>query len=245
MSMIFGEKVERFVRFLIGLRNRRVAGALAAHGFTQAELEEAWRLFRLAVGEELSVAPVQPVDVEALEQLDVWENRWFPIARAALDARLPEIGAEVFLNLSQAEGAEVVITVGTLLERLAGLATGDSAHQEARQLLEARGLTPAVCGQAQALLERLERIESPPAPDTEATRAARAASEDAMWRWYLEWSAISRAAIKDGRLLRLLGFGAQARRRRALAEDGPDVAGEPPPDGSAAPDAPPSATEPA
>jgi hypothetical protein len=27
-----------------------------------------------------------------------------------------------------------------------------------------------------------------------------------MWKWYLEWSAISRAAIKDGNLLRRLGF---------------------------------------
>ena len=35
-----------------------------------------------------------------------------------------------------------------------------------------------------------------------------------MWSWYLEWSTIARTAIKDGSLLRYLGFG---RRRGSVA----------------------------
>ena len=31
--------------------------------------------------------------------------------------------------------------------------------------------------------------------------------EDAMWRWYKEWSAVARAVISDRRQLTALGFG--------------------------------------
>jgi hypothetical protein len=229
--MMLGDKVDRVVQFLLGMGNMRVAGALMAHGFTQAEFDEGWSVFRRAIGEKLSVAPAEPVDVEALDQLDAWENRWFPIARATLDGRMPAIGNEVFLNLAQTDGAEVVISVSTFLKRLDDLTHGDSAHQEARQLLATRGLTPAVCGHAAELLEKLESMQTPPAPSLEDVRAAQDAAEAAMWRWYLEWSAIARASIKDGRLLQQLGFGNRGGRRRGTgdtAADGNGV-GEPAP----------------
>jgi hypothetical protein len=43
----------------------------------------------------------------------------------------------------------------------------------------------------------------------------RRAADEALWAWYVEWSKISRAAIRDARMLRVLGFGRAGRPRGA------------------------------
>jgi hypothetical protein len=46
-----------------------------------------------------------------------------------------------------------------------------------------------------------------------------AAAIGALWSWYLEWSGIARVAIKDRRVLRMLGF---LRTRAAASEEDAD-----------------------
>src|SRR5690606_24103354 len=80
-----------------------------------------------------------------------------------------------------------------------------------------RGLTPALVGDIEALLARLPALQRNAAP-LGPTPEERQAAEDAMWGWYLEWSQIARVAIRDGRLLRQLGFSSRPSSTRATDE---------------------------
>ncbi len=225
-----GQKVDRVIKLLMGLRHRRIASTLAQHGFTQEDLDTGWELLRGVVGKRLDVSPVKDPDPRALQDLDAWENKWFPIARVSLAHRYPAVHDEVFLNLSQTSGAEVVISVGMFIKRLATLESGDSAavRVQARQLLTRRGLTPGIIADAESLIGRLSTVEEPALVDLAEIRAARDRAEEMMWVWYLEWSTIARTAIRDGRLLRILGFGRRPRSgddTDADADEGTDEPG--------------------
>ena len=233
-----GDKVERVVGLLMGLRQVRVASTLARYGFTQAELDQGWKYLRQVVGEKLDVTAPTSADPAALGELDRWENRWFPIASATLGHNYPKVYERVFRNLIQTEGMEVIVSVGTFLGRLKELDKSDDESRAARSLLEKRGLTAPVVAQAETLLKALHTVQPAPAVDIEAARKAQAVAEDAMWAWYLEWSTIARTAISDSRLLRSLGFGRPVR-RGAAAEDDTDTDGnDTPPAGPEMPGAP-------
>lgn len=222
-----GDKAERVLKLLLGLRNRKVASALASRGFGKDDLEEGLALLRGVTDVSLSVLPPASSDPAIIQQIDRWENEWFPVANATLLRHHPEIHARVFLNLSQTEGAAVVVSVSTFLERIAELGRADAGYgqagKDARKLLQRRGLTPKVVDEAKALLEQVATIEAEPAelPDLEEERTRLAEAENAMWAWYLEWAEIARTAIKDRALLRRLGFLAStsSRRRSATADD--------------------------
>jgi hypothetical protein len=205
------DKIGRVVRFLLGLRNPRVTAALAGHGFKQRDRDEGWQLVMALGKSDMAALPEAPGDTRTLLELDAWENRWFPIAQAALDRRFPAVSARFFLNLRQTEGPEVVISVRAFVERYDELAMGDAKYgpdaKDAQELLCERGLTPAVVAEAKTNLAALMEVAPPielHSPDAAATEAKQA--EAAMWSWYLEWSRIARVAIKQRALLKELGF---------------------------------------
>ena len=204
--LTIGQKAERVLKLLYGLRNPRVALLLAAYGFTKEDLDTGWSRLQALTKNRLDVH-TPTTDPKLYEELDAWENHWFPIASASLQYRHPKVHAWLFLNLSQTEGLEVVVSVAKFLERLAQLPKekGLENAAEAAQLLQKRGLTGAVVGQAEQLLTRLQQvgtIKPPEPPSPEEQQAA----EDALWAWYIEWSQIARTVVKDRRLLRELGF---------------------------------------
>ena len=102
----------------------------------------------------------------------------------------------------------MVISVSTLLDRVARLATEPSlgaSGAEAAKLLAQRGLGADTIQAARSLLTKLSSAEAvgtlpTPSPETQAQ------TEAAMWDWYLEWGEIARVAVTDRRLLRELGF---------------------------------------
>ncbi|MCX4239030.1 hypothetical protein, partial [Paraliomyxa miuraensis] len=112
-----GDKAERVLKLLLGLRNKKIASALASRGFGKEDLEEGLSLLRGVTDVSLAVLPPRSPNPAVIEQLDRWENEWFPVANATLLRHYPEIHARVFLNLSQTAGAAVVISVGTFVER--------------------------------------------------------------------------------------------------------------------------------
>ncbi len=189
------QKMQTVTTFLIGLRHRVIREQLAVHGLTDREIERGWRLV-MAVGDDGRFAQA-PSTAPLIAELDAWENLWFPIADAALRARLPEVHAVLFKNLKQSTGLEVVMGVRTFVDRVEVL------EGEGRALLNARGLTSARLDEARALLGRIERADSTPLPSV----ADAANDEDAMWRWYKEWAAVARVAITDRRQRTALGFG--------------------------------------
>jgi hypothetical protein len=102
----------------------------------------------------------------------------------------------------------VVISVGTFLARLETMgseATLGARGAEARELLTTRGFNASNLQTAKGLLEQLGTTAGP-APTPTADPAQQAATEEAMWRWYLEWGEIARVAVTDRKLLRDLGF---------------------------------------
>lgn len=208
------EKAQRMLQFLLALKKKAIAGTLKKHGFSQADLTKGWALFQAAVGDTLSEGGPPLPDPNDLALLDDWENRWYPIIHATLEAHYPAIGAAVFLNLAQTKGRQLIPNITTLLARLAAL-TGEGSTEEeqaAAALLVVRGLTPDRVEQAEKLLKRLSTIEEfddeedgDTAAD-ESEQAADSATEAAMWAFYKEWSAIARATIKSRGHLRTLGF---------------------------------------
>jgi hypothetical protein len=223
-----GDKAGRVLKLLLGLRNKKVASALASRGFGKDDLEEGLALLRGVTDVSLAVLPPTSPNPAVIEQIDHWENEWFPVANATLLRHYPEIHARVFLNLSQTDGAAVIVSVGTFIQRLAELTRADAGYgqagKDARKLLQRRGLTPKVVDEAKALLEQVASIEEEPdeLPDLEEERTRLAEAEDAMWAWYLEWAEIARSAIKDRSLLRRLGFlaaSSSASRRHSTAEE--------------------------
>jgi hypothetical protein len=185
-----------------------VANALSAYGFSQADWDEGWRLMQAASGKWLVKQTPKVADPSAVEELDAWENRWFPVAQATLRRRHPELHDTLFLNLSQTSGVEVAISVSTFLRRLGQLAEQGSEGEAALKILAERGLTEAVMGEGGALLRKFGTVgfsePDPKAPELE--RAEREQAEQTLWAWYLEWSTIARNVIHNRNLLRTLGF---------------------------------------
>lgn len=231
-KLTIGQKAERVVLLLLGLRKNKVAAALIAHGFSNADLEEGFRLLRRVTRTRLDVveriAAAAPGLVTAIDE---WENKWFPIADVTLKRHYPAVHAWMFRNLSQTEGPGVLVSVGTFVERWESLARSkdkggpDEGGAEAKKLLDRRGLTKAVIDEAKDLLTRAGKVE--PAAEAEASPLDDedfAKAEADLWAWYLEWSAIAQIAIKNRRLLREMGF--LRSKSKAKGKAGDDGEGE-------------------
>ena len=226
MPMSFGDKAARVMKFMMGLRNPRIASAMTAYGFKDADLQEGWTLLN-AVGRVKLDAHTPGADMSTLEKLDAWENRWFPVATATLERRFPAVHAQVLKNLSQTEGPAVAVSVRTFLERFDQMAAGAGAYgaegAQAKAVLEARGLTQSVLNEARALLENIGKVATvdaaAAAPDPKALEKA----ENDLWAWYLEWSQIARIAVTQRVLLRQMGFLPTRKSKATDDEDDVDV----------------------
>jgi hypothetical protein len=224
MAIRLGDKIERVIRFLLGVRNPRIATALAGYGFKEADMAEGWILVHGLGQGKLAVLPVASREMETLQKLDAWENHWFPIASAVLERHHPAVHARVFLNLAQAEGPEVAVSVGTFVSRYDDLSAEASKHgpegTKARDVLTSRGLTPGIIEEARALLAALTKVSAPVETPSQVDLEAQLEEAEAkLWAWYLEWSRVARVAIKQRVLLRQLGFLSTARRGSEESEE--------------------------
>ncbi|XXX77665.1 hypothetical protein WMF30_02655 [Sorangium sp. So ce134] len=228
-KLTIGQKAERVLLLLMGLRKNKVAAALVAHGFSDDDLAEGWRLLQRVTRTRLGfVATAAATDTGLINEIDAWENKWFPIASATLKRHAPRAHAFVFRNLTQTEGAAVLVSVSTFVERWDNLAKSkekggpDAQGDEARKILAKRGLTKAVIDEAKQLLARAGKLEStaelPPAAATDEDFEK---AERQLWDWYLEWSTIVQTAIKDRRILRELGFRRASSSKATAAEEAP------------------------
>jgi hypothetical protein len=90
-KITIGQKAERVLKLLLGLRNPRVAEALKHYGFSDKDLNEGWRVLQALTQGKLSVRGPARQDPALLQRLDEWENRWFPVASASLKSRFPDV----------------------------------------------------------------------------------------------------------------------------------------------------------
>jgi len=205
--LTLGQKADRVLKLLLGMRNARVVSALTTRGFGQDDLEEGWSLLRNVAKGHFDYLPTENTDPSVIAELDLWENTWFPIVSASLSRRFPKVAERVFLNLSQTEGPGVVLSVGTFIERIDEVAKAtDEDSRQAMALLTRRGLTEQVLSQAKTLLVAVKQTVGVVPLDPATQREEYARAEQALWDWYLEWSQIARSTITERQLLRSLGF---------------------------------------
>lgn len=229
MALELNTKIKRTVTFLIAFGDRRVMNAMLRTGFTADDLAMGWKLAQTAATPWLEEAPVvddTPKSRAALEKIDDFENEFLPVVEATLVRRFPEIHRKVIGGLSQTSGPALLLSVPKLVANIRALdRASDAESREARALLEKRGLTEAALAEVDAQLAQASAPDMTPAPITddelEQKREARESNVERMWAWYLEWSAIARARIKDGRVLYRLGFGRPGRPSAADRDDEP------------------------
>jgi hypothetical protein len=192
-----GQKAQRVVLLMLGMRHPPISRAMRKRGFTDAEMQKGFELLY-----NLSAGRYGQTDIEALSKpllaLDAWENLNYPIILAVLRHHYPAAYEVVFHKLSMTEGTDLIPSVNTLLVRLA------AQPAEVHELLATRGVTPEVIAEARGYLTTLSSVV--PTDDDYVDTEADEAAEKALWDWYLEWSTIARSVIKKRRHLRVLGF---------------------------------------
>lgn len=206
------QKVDRATRLLLGLRRRVVAGALEEHGFAATDIDEGFRLLRALTVSDVRGAAQKDEPAARAERTAEWASRWLPIARAALRRQHPQILARLFKATPHAKREPGHYErVHTFIARYDDLRKSKGPEVAAAlALLRQRGLVDARIEEARALLDVPRATPWEPGDFTKA--------EAALWDWYLEWSAVVRARVKDLRLLRELGL-----RAKSGASDEADV----------------------
>jgi hypothetical protein len=206
------EKVERVSKLLWGLRHPDVAAALLPFGLKNEVLNEGWDTVEKVNALYFTRVASRPAGSDAAEivgKVNAFEDRWLPVVKGALSRSYPEVSELLFLNITRARGQSAAHGVQTFVDRLRALEKGEAPFgekgPEVREYLRGRGLVDSVILEVVAELEG-RRVVSEGTASEPFDDAALEKAVAEMWAFYLEWSAIVRACITDGRLLRTLGF---------------------------------------
>ena len=231
----------RALQFLRGVGTSvTIRTRLAARGYTEEEHARGWALLQSVSGyfggSSASGDTAEAADAlvrKAIADVDAWDESGFRVVNASLRVRHPAQHAFVMKGLKAATGAEAVVGVSALLDRIDALEKGEGRPDTregdlaAVATLAARGIDArerarlrALGKQAQAFVvsgrgvpgeqERLERRVKPALGELRG--------------WYEEWAEIARATFK--RRDQLIRLGLASRRTRRDSEEEP--AGEEP-----------------
>jgi hypothetical protein len=202
-------KARRLLEFMLGLRDDRVLRLLESRGFSASDHEQGWQLLR-NLGMTRSV-PVASSGNGALETaIESWRLEWTRIARVSLARSFPELCDALFRASKKKDQTPLVLLL-RFLDRLEKLQSArDTNSRAALAKLASRGLTSERIAEGRALVDQLKRPALPAVPNANQRRSAIKKAEDALWAYYIEWSEIARAVIKDRRLLDVLGYGEKA-----------------------------------
>jgi hypothetical protein len=231
--------MERVMRFLMAMQTPRRAVRAQREGYTQAEHEIGWKLWRQAAGEgraldeffaEVRSGDQNPEQLRILRELDSFENTWFPRVRAIIRRVVPavsrgEFEEAFFKDLSQQPlGPAVVGSVSALLGRIEGLAHSEHPHAAAvAGILSARGLSAAKIAQVRELIASLESRLSPGIKiDAALIRQAQEAQQAAfiqLRHWFHDWAVTLRSVFPVSEQIRM---GLTVARRDAPDDDDDD-----------------------
>lgn len=136
------------------------------------------------------------------------ENAWFPVVDATLMRHFPRVRDELFKNISQTQGAQVVVSVGTLLERINEMEAQPTAEStEVLALLDSRGFTQRLRREMYARIEQVRKSSEITPQEIEPNSAAeRDAALAKAWDWYREWRQIARTVVRRRDMLMRLGL---------------------------------------
>jgi hypothetical protein len=239
--------LRRVVRFLVNVLTPAYADKAKREGYSSKEHALGWQLWRTAAGEtrpfehwlrEQEVS--DGVDVDSAEQrrllqeIDNFENTWFPRARAIIRRavakdRRDRFAAAFFKDLVQQPlGPAVVGSVSTFVTRIEGLdANGEGDAKAVRELLWSRGLTDGRMAAIKKLLEDAQagsksgKKADPPvtAAELEKARTAQLEAVGDLRDWFNDWGTTLRSRFGARDQVRL---GLMVRRGggSAVEEDG-------------------------
>jgi hypothetical protein len=181
----------RVNRFLVKIAEPSMARARAKVAYTTSDHQEGWRLYRVAAGEGQPLeaaaveAPSSGAHVGMLQQLDDFENKWFPRTRRIIERFTPEGHRQGLLDAffrdlqQQPIGPLVVGSVSTFLDRVEALEKSDvPGAAKVRSVLAARGVDAAHIARLRKTLDEARALKAAPAaavtrPDGGAAGAAR------------------------------------------------------------------------
>jgi len=237
----------RVSRFLLMVRDPAFFQTAAQHGYTAAEHEEGWALFRRASGEGQAMraastpgaAPRSLFLDQELQSLDAFENLWFPRVRAVIERVVPAEHRAAFLATffheltQQPLGPGVILSVRALVDRLLALpASGLPGAAAVRDTLRARGLTDDVLTAMRARVVALQAAPAvasapaSPAAEEAPDHGPRRAAYEALSAWFNDWGTTLRSVFNKRELV-LLGLRAPTRKGAASEDEGGDDDGAP------------------
>ena len=211
--------LDRVVRFLVAIQSPLYVLRARREGYTAAEHREGWRLWQISAGadrpldhwfaEHEAQSPLASAEqLRLLQEIDTFENKWFPRTRGIIRRMVPrdardDFAAAFFKNLEQQPlGPAVVGSVSTYLARLKDLSKSASPHaKKVRATLELRGLTSAKLEDIQKLLDKASHLVGDvPAPkaDSAAIKKAQAAQVEALADlrdWFTDWGTTLRSVL--------------------------------------------------
>ncbi|XXX73576.1 hypothetical protein WMF30_38630 [Sorangium sp. So ce134] len=229
------------------------------NGYTQKEHDLGWELYTTASGKnrrfEHWLAESDHRDVSAgvsaermrlLQEIDAFENLWFPRMRALIPRVIPRQSADrfaaaFFKDLAQQPLSPAVVdSVKTFLNRIDELAS--SAEPGARALYETlgeRGLTPKKIDAMRRLIAAAEEHRTPGKAEPALSRAeiakakeAQLAALESLRLWYNDWATTFRGVFGT-RAQISLGLTALKRKKKDAAPEDALPEGEEEEDGDA------------
>jgi hypothetical protein len=205
-------KVLRALRFITGARILQIFNQLTVGGFTAADLNRGAALLSAASSLLYPSRKSLPNEANLIEGCEAFQRRWYRPVRAALTHSFPQIAEEFFKDFTVERGIAAITSVQVFLRRLEALQSGAAPFGEdgpkARELLRTRQLDAQVEADARALVGELASVtelRSVPENGEELDAAVQA-----LWAWYLDWSATARTVVTKKSYLRVLGFGSRA-----------------------------------
>jgi hypothetical protein len=216
----------RVLTFLIGIGKSIVARtALQEAGYGQEEHDYAWsRLQRLGMLGAIATPTKDVAVASAVRELDAWDDDNFPSVLATLNRDFAEQAEFVFENLEVKQGAESVVAVGTLLDRLDALESGDgrpkASHKRdlaALELLAKRGYGKKVRAHLAELVATAKTVAAiEPITDDERTTIL-----FELYGWFTDWSAQAKRLLKKKQQRIALGLASRTRKAKAKGDDAP------------------------
>lgn len=235
------ELLARVTRLLVAVQTPNLLVRARREGYTAEEHQLGQTLWRRASGLE------RPLDhyfargvltladsaegQRLLQEIDAFENLWFPRTRAIIRRAVPRerrdaFEAAFFADLTQQPlGPAVVGSVTTYLTRVEGLEKSTQPDAKAvRQLLQQRGLTAGKIADVRRLIAQLGELTPPAVPtETNEYKNADVAQREALQQladWYRDWATTLRTAFSTRDQVKL---GLTRLPRRAGSEGEPEA----------------------
>ncbi len=203
-----------------------IRAKLAARGYTPAEHARGWGLMQATGGRFDGDGPNPDAEDEtvqaAIAEVDAWDEDGLRVVGASLRHRHPAQYAFVMRGLKASTGAEAVVGVSTLLDRLDALEGAPeregtrAADHAALATLAARGIDEAERARLRARVKAAQSFAGVEGQNRQAEFERRVKAALVEQRaWFEEWSEVARSVVKRRDQLIRLGLASRRPRRPA------------------------------